>query len=106
MASRVTMSQASFGDNDYDYGEVEKLVVGSSLWHALHEELWLNCSNDTRSKYLAKLDSPNYFMGTVISKSRKQVELTVVSLNDRADGPGDMDIIAISLDNISRFCIY
>ena len=102
-AARASMSQSSFGDDDYDYGEIKKLVVGTAVWHALHEELWLNCSESTRHEYLVKLNSPNYFVGTVVSHSRKQVELTVIPFNAQGDGPGDVDIIAISLDNVARF---
>ena len=48
MSSHVSMSQLSFGDLDYDDGEVKKLVVGSTLWNALHDDIWLNCSPTTR----------------------------------------------------------
>ena len=76
---------------------------GTPLWIALHEELWLNCSKETRDEYLAKMAAPTYFLGTIISMSRKQVELTVIPLNPLTNGPGNIDIIAISLDNMARF---
>lgn len=48
MSSHVSMSQKSFGDGDYDDGELKKLVVGSVMWNALHDDIWLNCSPTTR----------------------------------------------------------
>ena len=51
MSTHVSMSQSSFGDNDYDDGEVKKLIVGSTIWNALHEDIWLNCSPSTRQDW-------------------------------------------------------
>ena len=97
------MSQQPFADGDYTDGEIKKLVKGSTLWTCLHTELWLNCSEKTRTETLAKITAPTYFVGTVVSLTRKQIELTIVPLNPSTNGPGPIDIIAISLENVSRF---
>ena len=52
MSNQVSMSQASFGDGDYTDGEVKRLVVGTPVWNALHNEIWLNCSPSTRQDWI------------------------------------------------------
>ena len=103
MSGRYTLSQQPFSDGDYSDGEIKKLVEGTPLWTALHCESWLNCSHDTRQKFLDMMAAPAYFVGTVISVSRGQVELTVISKNATGDGPGKITMLAISLDKVSRF---
>ena len=103
MSSQVTLSQQPFSDGDYTDGEVKKLVKDGPLWVALHTELWLNYGDETRRRYLDKLAIPVYFAGTVISVSRGQVELTIISLDPAHGGPGEVTVIAITLDKITRF---
>ena len=103
MSNRFNLSQRPFSDGDYADGEIRPLEKGTPLWNALQSELWLNCSEETRQEYLNKLASPTYFVGTLVSKTRGQVELTIISLNSTNDGPGAISLLAISLDNVSRF---
>ena len=103
MANRISLSQAAFGDGDYSDGEVKKLTVGSPLWNALHDEIWINCSPTTRQEYLEKLHQPLYFAGTIVSVVRQQIELTVVPYNAAGTGPGCLEEIAISLTDVNRF---
>ena len=90
MANRISLSQASFGDGDYTDGEVRKLTVGSCLWNALHDEVWINCSPSTRQEYLDKLHQPLYFAGTIVSVTRQQIELTIVPYDAAGTGPATL----------------
>lgn len=44
-----------------------------------------------------------YFAGTVVSRRRQQVELTIIPFDSAGTGPGCIDEIAISLPRVSRF---
>ena len=103
MNRQPTLSQKGFVDGDYDDGEVRALIVGSKLWEALHSEIWLNCSPTTQEHFRQLMLKPTYFMGTVVSTKRQQVELTVVPLVSQTKGPGNLEEISISLDNVARF---
>ena len=94
------MSQTPFDAEDYDDGEIMKLVEGSPMWDCLMTQPWLNCSAETRNFYLTCLKADHYFSGTVVSRSRKQVELTFIP-NGINSGPGPVQIIAISLDGMN-----
>ena len=99
--NRVSMSQTPFDAEDYDCGEIIKLVEGSPMWDSLMTKPWLNCSEETRNFYVTSLKSAHYFSGTIISYTRKQVELTYVPFGV-AGGPGALKIIAISLDGVNQ----
>lgn len=79
MSVHVSMSQSSFGDDDYDDGEVKKLVVGSTIWNALHEDIWLNCSPSTRQDrknvlwYLFMSSCSKYVAGGMSSITHDQL---------------------------------
>ena len=103
MAGLPTLSQGAFSSGDYDDGEIKRLVVGSPLWVALMNELWLNCSSETQTYYRQLMIKPSYFIGTITSVPRRQVELTIVPLQSDLKSPGNLEQIAISLDNIHRF---
>ena len=95
------MSQEPFDAADYECGEIMKLVEGSPMWNCLMTQPWLNCSEETRNYFISCLKSEHYFSGTIVSHSRKQVELTFVPIG-ALGGPGPLRIIAISLDGVSR----
>ena len=97
------MSQLPFDSSDYEDGQVHPLVPGSPLWEALMSEPWLNCSKDTRDYYIARLYLDHKFSGTIISKSRQQIELTYVPFGDPPMTIGPMELISISLPNLHRF---
>ena len=99
--NRVSMSQEPFESQDYDCGEVIKLAEGSPMWNCLMTKPWLNCSEETREYFITCLKADHYFSGTIISRSRKQVELTYVP-HGETGGPGPLRIIAISLDGMGR----
>ena len=97
------MSQLPFDSIDYDDGEIHRLVPGSPLWNALLTEPWLNCSPATREYFISRLQSCHRFSGTVLSKTRQQVELTYIPHGDPPMTSGPMELIAISLADLHRF---
>ena len=103
MAGQVSLSQRSFGSDEYEDGEIKKLVRGSQLWTALMSELWINCSPETQQHFRQMMLQPTYFMGTVISTCRHQVELTIIPFEAGSTRPGSIQKIAVSLDDFGRF---
>ena len=101
--NRASLSQLPFVDGDYLDGEIYPLRPNSILWTALTSEPWLNCSPATQNQYLALLLSPHYFAGTIISGSRRQVELTIIPFQEASMTPGNVHVISISLGNFRRF---
>ena len=99
----MSMSQLPLSDNDYSDGEIYRLQPNSSIWRALFEEDWLNCSIETKNYFLDRLRQPHHFSGTVISLVRSQIELTYVPINEATGGSGDIQIISITLPDVSRF---
>lgn len=97
------MSQLPFSCGDYSDGEIHKLEPSSRLWRALFEENWRNCDDSTKQYYLDRLNQPHHFSGTVISIKRSQIELTYIPRNELTGGAGNMEIIAITLENVARF---
>ena len=94
------MSQLPFDSSDYEDGEIHRLIPGSPLWVALTTEPWLNCSPTTREYYIDRLHASHRFSGTVLSKSRQQVELTYIPHGDPPMTSGPMELISISLANM------
>ena len=101
--SGVSLSQQPFESQDYNDGEIYRLVPGSQLWVALTQEVWLNCSQEIRNYYVDRLLARHHFSGTIVSKTRQQVELTYIPLGDVPTQPGPVEIIAVSLANMHRF---
>lgn len=97
------MSQLPFDSHDFEDGEIKRLVPGSPLWVALVTEPWLNCSESTRNYYIARLNSSHRFSGTVLSRSRQQLELTYIPFGDPPMLTGPLELIAISLADLHRF---
>ena len=101
--NRASLSQQPFMDTDYSDGEIYPLRPNSVIWTALASEPWLNCSPATQNHFLALLQSPHYFAGTIVSASRRQVELTVIPFQEGSMNPGNVQVISISLGNFRRF---
>lgn len=101
--SKVSLSQLPFEAADFSDGEIYRLVPGSPLWEALISEVWVNCSEETRNYFVTRLQSSHHFSGTIVSKTRHQIELTFIPHGDVAMQPGPVEIIAISLLNMHRF---
>ena len=100
---QVSMSQLPLADHEYTNGEIHKLIAGSPIWQAIHQEEWLNCGPETKAYYVDRLAQPHYFSGYVISLVRGQIELTYVPLDPATGGPGDIRMISITIFNVRRF---
>ena len=98
-----SMSQLPLSENDYTDGEIYKLQPGSPIWNALFQEDWLNCSVETKNYFLDRLNQPHHFSGTVVSVTRSQIELTYIPRNAVTGGSGNMEIISITLSDVTRF---
>ena len=96
-------SQLPFGTGDYDDGEIQPLVTGSILWRALIHEPWLNWSLPAQNLWKWRLQQPLKFMGTVLSNSRQQIEITLVYQDGTGCSSG-MDTVTVTLANFARFC--
>ena len=101
--NRLSLSQEPFSDSEYSDGEIYRLIPGSVQWIALTTETWLNCSPSTRDHFVRLLLAPHYFAGTVLSLTRQQLELTIIPFANGSSGPGDIQVISITLDNFHRF---
>ena len=100
-----SLSKQPLGANDYCDGEIYDLydINRRELCAAILEELWLNVSPDFQHHWLSIIQSSLVrFVGTVVSRSRCQVEITV-----RFKAPhavhGHMSSFCISLDRFNRF---
>ena len=125
----VSMSQRPFSDGDYvmgfphlfiasqlyslqglnnlipikDDGQIHRLTPGSRLWESLYSQPWLNCSEETKNRFLARLSSQYYYLGYIISTKRSQIELTIVPFNSYGTGPGIAEMLSITLPNVSQY---
>ena len=97
------MSQAPFDSIDYNDGEIKRLVPGSLIWQALVSETWLNCSDEIRRYFVDRLQASHRFSGIVVSRTRRQIELTYIPHGDLPNSSGPLELIAISLQDFHRF---
>ena len=95
-------SQLPLDTGDYDDGEVYPLLPNSTLWHALMDELWLNWSLEQQNLWKWKLQQPSRFVGTVLSRNRQQVEITLIYQDNTGNATG-MDTVTVTLANFQRF---
>ena len=95
-------SKAPFGTGDYDDGEIKELRTGSSLWHALTGEPWLNWSLTEQFEWKLKMQRPLKFLGTVVSVPRQQIEVTLI-YQDPAGNSTGMETVTVSLLDFHRF---
>ena len=75
------LSTRALGDNDYVDGQIYDLfaVTRSVLKDAILGEQWINMSWETRQQWISLMFSPTVrFVGTVVSRSRQQVEVSVM----------------------------
>ena len=103
MVGRISMSQAPLDSEDFSDGQIHPLIAGSELWLAITTETWLNCSEATRQRILQAMLVPHNFVGTIISSSRRQVELTVVIKDPETKQSLDMHQLCLTLANFHRF---
>lgn len=103
MAGPQSMSIRRLSDNQYDDGELYRLDLSNPLGQALLAERWLNMPLNHQTYWLSELYSPRIkFVGTVLSRVRKQVELTYI-YHDRIGNTGHQVSFCVSLPNFSRF---
>ena len=96
----ASMSLTPLEDDEYEDGEVYPINFNTGIGKAIAEEEWLNISDDHRNYWLAVMRSNRIrFVGTVLSKKRKQVEITIVF----RDAQSGMVNFCITLEDIDRF---
>ena len=100
-----SLSTRRLRTGDYDDGELydlhaEERVV---LKQALLTEPWVNVSEDTRVHWLNLMHSSNTrFVGTVISRPRRQIEISVIFSRPHPVY-GGMGSICVTLSDFFRF---
>ena len=57
----------------------------------------------TKGYYLSKMGQAHYFSGYVVSVSRGQIELTLVPRRRDHTTSGDIEMIAITIPNVSQY---
>ena len=102
-SSAQSMSTSELTDGEYENGELIAVSMTSPLTRAIMYEPWLNVSNSQRDIWLSELSSPWIkFAGTVLSRVRKQVELTLI-YRDQYGETSHQRSICISLADFDRF---
>ena len=86
-----------------DDGQIHRLSPGSRLWETLHSQPWLNCSEETKRRFLSRLSAQYYYLGYIISTKRSQIELTFIPFNSHGTGPGLLEMLSITLPNVSQY---
>ena len=100
-----SLSTRDLSDGEYHDGELHCLHSADRvvLKHALLWEPWLNVSDDTRNHWLALMHSSNArFVGTIISRPRQQIEISVVFAQPHPVY-GGVGTICVTLSQFSRF---
>ena len=100
-----SLSKLPLGTNDYCDGEVYDLYDRDrqELCSAIMTELWLNVSPNFQQYWLSVIRSDLVrFVGTVVSRSRCQVEITVRFRSPHALH-GHMSSFCITLERFNRF---
>ena len=95
-------SKTPFGTGDYTDGEIKPLLPSSLLWQALLQETWLNWSLEHQRMWKWKLQQPLKFIGTVMSSSRMQVEITLIYQDNTGNSSG-IETVTVTLADFSRF---
>ena len=91
--------------SEYCDGEIYDIHAPGrqELKEAITTELWLNLSPQTRDYWLAIMQSDLVrFVGTVISRSRCQIEITI-RFRERHAVHGYMESFCITLQQFNRF---
>ena len=71
---------SSLKTGEYEFGEVIRLNPNSVLGTALLSEPWLNWSSEAQRRWKSIMRLPEIrFVGTVLSATRQQVEVTIIS---------------------------
>ena len=99
------MSIRPLGDSEYDDGEVYPITLTTPIGLALINDRWLNFSEERQAYWLSELSSPRIrFAGTVISRVRRQVELTIIYADQRG-ASGRQVSFCITLPDFDRFLV-
>ena len=97
------MSTSELGDGEYENGELIPVSMTDPLVRAIMYEPWLNVPDGLRAHWLSEMSSPRIkFIGTVLSRVRKQVELTLI-YRDQTGATSHQRSICISLSHFERF---
>ena len=100
-----SLSTRRLGDNEYHDGELHDLHSEDRaiLKHALLYEPWVNVSEETKTYWLNLIYSANTrFVGTVISRPRQQIEVSVIFSRPHPVH-GGMGSICVTLSHFARF---
>ena len=90
-------------DSHKDDGQIHRLTPTVLLWRTLHTQPWLNCSDETKRRFLTKLSSSHYYSGYIVSVKRSQVELTYIPYNCHKTGPGALEVLSVTLPNVAQY---
>ena len=94
---------SSLKTGEYDFGEVVRLNPDSVLGAALISEPWLNWSSGAQRQWKSIMISPEiHFVGTVLSVTRQQVEVTIIS-RQHVPNMGLHAEFCVTLANFQRF---
>ena len=100
-----SMSTEPLSSGEYSDGEIYSLWAPERviLMHAILTEPWLNMSAETRKNWLILIQSPYVrFVGTVLSRARQQVEITIV-FHQPHPVHGCITELCVSLIEFQRF---
>ena len=96
-------SREPFVSADYSDGEIYRLDEGSVLGQAILCERWLNMTSAEQSYWVNLARSAAVrFVGTVLSSSRQQVELTLIYPESSPQAETYIHF-CVSLPNFRRF---
>ena len=103
MTIKPSMSKECLQDGDYEDGEIYKVMVGTPMWQAVFQEKWENFTIDEQQQMVARLRQPTYYLGTIVSRSRLQIEVTCITLNTTTGGPHETFSFCITVSDFHRF---
>ena len=100
----ASLRNDAFSAQDYDDGEIYRLIPGSTLDVALRNERWINHSERSRRNWIRLMNNGNIvFVGTIISAPRRQLQLVVILQMDDGSNRRWMTETVITLDEFDRF---
>ena len=98
-----SLSTEPLSDGEYDDGELIPVDFTSTLGRAILHDRWLNFDEAAQAHWVRELRSPQIkFIGTVLSRPRKQVELHLIYKN-AAGGTSHERVFCISFQKFNLF---